>query len=334
MPASNILRATTDPDLLTRLRDVLDSSARADIAVGYFFMSAFEAEADSLARLGKVRILVGRADRPALESVALGLQQSEVLRAQLEADGMVQRRQRDAIAREVVEGIATGVPLLPQTGESQNAVSMLYDLVASGLVEVRTYRRRPLHTKAYLCWYDSHVEPGAAVVGSSNLTLAGFSGNTELNVRVTGDTEMEALRDWFDALWEDSEDISQMLTVELERSWAIAQTLPYHVFLKALYELYHTDVHAPELVPQRTEELANFQLDATPRPGDDRRLRRLLRRRRRRSGQDLRRCGVAQPAAVQLPKRRPAPDPLPCRSQAHVGGVQRTLRPGRRGAIP
>ena len=265
MPTSNILHADTDPDLLTRLREMLDSSARADIAVGYLFMSGFEAVADSLKRLDKVRILVGRADRPVLESVAMGLQQPEALRARLEADGMVQRRQRDASAREAVDGIATGVALLPQTGESQKAVSLLRDLVVSGLVEVRAYRRSPLHAKAYLCWYDNHAEPGAAVVGSSNLTLAGFSGNTELNVRVTGDAEMAALREWFDALWEDSEDISQMLAVELERSWAIAQTPPYHVYLKALYELYHTDVLAPELVPQHTEELANFQLDAVRR---------------------------------------------------------------------
>ena len=265
MPASNILHATTDPDLLTRLKEMLDSSARADIAVGYFFMSGFEAVADSLSHLNKVRILVGRADRPVLESVALGLQQSEALRARLEADGMVQRRQREAIAREAVEGIATGVSLMPQTVESQRAVSVLRDLVASGLVEVRAYRRSPLHAKAYLCWYDNHAEPGAAVVGSSNLTLAGFSGNTELNVRVTGDAEMAALRQWFDALWEDSEDISQMLAVELERSWAIAQTPPYHVYLKALYELYHTEIGGRELVPQRTEELANFQLDAVRR---------------------------------------------------------------------
>ena len=164
-----------------------------------------------------------------------------------------------------MDGIATGVSLLPQTGESQRAVSVLHDLVASGLVEVRAYRRSPLYAKTYLCWYDNHAEPGAAVVGSSNLTLAGFSGNTELNVRVTGDAEMAALREWFDALWEDSEDISQMLSVELGRSWAIAQTPPYHVYLKALYELYHTDVHTPELVPQRTENLANFQLDAVRR---------------------------------------------------------------------
>ena len=44
------------------------------------------------------------------------------------------------------------------------------DLIASRLVEVRAYRLGPLHAKAYLCWYDNHAEPGAAVVSSSNLT--------------------------------------------------------------------------------------------------------------------------------------------------------------------
>ena len=48
MPASNILHSTTDPYLLTRLREMLDSSARADTAVSYFFMSVLEAVADSL----------------------------------------------------------------------------------------------------------------------------------------------------------------------------------------------------------------------------------------------------------------------------------------------
>ena len=42
----NILHATTNPDLLNRLREMLCSSARADIAVGYFSLSGFDAVAD------------------------------------------------------------------------------------------------------------------------------------------------------------------------------------------------------------------------------------------------------------------------------------------------
>ena len=52
---------------------------RADIAVGYFFISGFEPVADDLARLDKVRILVGRTDRQVPEEVALGLQQTQAL---------------------------------------------------------------------------------------------------------------------------------------------------------------------------------------------------------------------------------------------------------------
>ena len=262
----NILHATTDPSLLARLKEMLGSSARADIAVGYFFISGFEAVADDLARLDKVRILVGRTDRHVLEEVALGLQQTQALRARLDADSLVQRRQRDEIAQQAVARIAEGVSVLPQERGAESAVSRLRDMVAVRRVEVRAYLRSPLHAKAYLCWYDNHAEPGAAVVGSSNLTLAGFTGNTELNVRVTGDAEMSALRDWFDALWEDSEDISEALVTELERSWALAKTPPYHVYLKALYELYYTELGGGPLpVPPRDEVLTNFQVDAVSR---------------------------------------------------------------------
>ena len=262
----NILHATTDPTLLERLKGMLGSSARADIAVGYFFISGFEAVADDLARLDRVRILVGRTDRQVLEEVALGLQQSQALRARLDADSLVQRRQRDEIAQQAVARIAEGVSVLPQEKGAESAVSRLRDMVAVRRVEVRAYLKSPLHAKAYLCWYDGHAEPGAAVVGSSNLTLAGFTGNTELNVRVTGDAEMSALRDWFDALWNDSEDISEALVTELERSWALAKTPPYHVYLKALHELYYTELGGGPLpVPPRDEALANFQVDAVSR---------------------------------------------------------------------
>ena len=262
----NILHAATNPTLLARLREMLCSSDRVDIAVGYFFMSGFEQVAGDLAGRQKVRILVGRTDREVLDQVALGLQQTEALRARLESEKLLRRRQRATVTQASVERIAEGVALLPQNSESQQAVSTLRDMVASGQIEVRSYPRGPLHAKAYLCWYANHAEPGAAIVGSSNFTLAGFTGNTELNVRVTGDAEMAALRDWFESLWKDSADVSQALLTQLNRSWALAQTPPYHVYLKALHELYYSQFEGAQLpLPQRVEQLANFQIDAVSR---------------------------------------------------------------------
>ena len=266
MSPSNILHATTDPALLARLKEMFGSSARADIAVGFFFMSGFEAVADDLARLDRVRILVGRTDRQVFEEVAVGLQQVDALGVRKQMDEVVRRSERSAIAQDSVEKIAKGVSTLPQNSETEAAVGKLREMVASGRVRVRTYVESPLHAKAYLCWYGDHAEPGSAVVGSSNFTLAGFTGNTELNVRVTGDAEMFELGHWFDELWDMSEDISDQLITVFDRSWAVAKTPPYHVYLKALYELYREEIgHDLPITPSGAIELANFQLDAVSR---------------------------------------------------------------------
>ena len=263
-----ILHACTDPDFLTRLHQMLASASRADIAVGYFFMSGFGPLAEDLSRLRKCRILIGRTDSPTLEAVAAGLREADAVRVQLEAEQTVRRSQRLAVAKEGASNIARSVAAMPQTDASQDAVEKLQKLVASGLLEMRAYPRRVLHAKAYLCWYDDHAEPGAAIIGSSNFTLAGFTGNTELNVRVTGDDEMAVLKDWFENLWADSVDISSQVEQHLTESWAVKQYTPYAIYLKALYELYGKDLGSDEplpLEPVRQVELANFQLDAVRR---------------------------------------------------------------------
>ena len=260
----DILHAKTNPPMLQRLKEMLGSSLRADIAVGYFFISGFEEVAEDLERLDKIRILVGRTDGRVLEEVAAGLQQAEALQAKLSADGMVQRRHQEQLAQQAVAHVGQGIATLPQNKGSEKAVTKLHNLVKSGKIEVKAYLRSTLHAKAYLCWYDGHAEPGSAVVGSSNFTLAGFSGNTELNVRVTGDAEMAELKRWFDELWQDSKDITESLLAELNRSWPLAKTPPYHVYLKALYELYGEEVSGggPAPIPPRDIALANYQMDA------------------------------------------------------------------------
>jgi superfamily II DNA/RNA helicase len=253
--------------MLERLKEMLTSSYKADVAVGYFYVSGFGAVADELSKLEKVRILIGRTDRQTLEQVARGLQQADALRARLDGESLVKRSQQAGLAAEAVRTIAEGVSRLPQTDESQCGVQRLCDLVGGGQLEIKSYPKAMMHAKAYLCWYKGHAEKGAAIVGSSNFTLSGFEGNTELNVRVTGDAEMDALRQWFEELWADSVDVGTDVLLELKRSWALDRTPPYHVYLKALYELYRDELDAPELRPKSRQapELANFQLDAVRR---------------------------------------------------------------------
>src|SRR5690348_4598529 len=98
----NILHAHTDPTLLERLKGMLASSRSADIAVGYLFVSGFNAVADELSRLDKVRVLVGRTDRATLDEVASGLQQVEALQARLDGHELVRRGERAALGAQAV----------------------------------------------------------------------------------------------------------------------------------------------------------------------------------------------------------------------------------------
>ena len=68
-----------DPSMLDRLKSLLASSDHADIAVGYLFISGFNAVSEELGKLDRVRLLVGRTDRATLDEVASGLQQTEAL---------------------------------------------------------------------------------------------------------------------------------------------------------------------------------------------------------------------------------------------------------------
>ena len=143
----NILHAHTDPSMLARLREMLRSAARADIAVGYFFVSGFAQAADELARLRKTRVLVGQADRPTLEAVAAGMRQADPLRSQLEIDDLTSPGKCAASVADAAANISHGIAAMDQTKVSADAVECLRDLVASGRLEMRSYPRGFMRAK-------------------------------------------------------------------------------------------------------------------------------------------------------------------------------------------
>ena len=154
---------------------------------------------------------------------------------------------------------------MPQTDESEQLIRTLVDMIGSKKLKVRVYTKGRLHAKAYIFNYkqNGRYETGISIVGSSNLTLAGLSSNTELNVVVHGDTNQEQLRNWFDELWEESEDFDKSLMEEMQTSWALAPVRPYDIYMKTLYELVKERLEREEdrISPTADlmEQLADFQ---------------------------------------------------------------------------
>ncbi|MQA88070.1 MAG: helicase [Streptosporangiales bacterium] len=237
------------------------------IATAFFNPGGFRLLVDELEKAGQVRLLLGAEpqtdERVAVRPLAFGrgrnADRAQVRRA---LDGHLQSlvedrdlvgftREADADARRLVAWLRG-----TNAGESAQAP-----------VEVRRYTGGFLHGKAFLV---ASALPHA-MSGSSNFTYAGLAKNRELNLGQYDPTTVTAVREWFEELWEESEPYD--LAALYEERWA--PHMPWHVFLRMLYELYGAEVE--EEAAARTLShigLTGFQSDGVWR------AKRILARRR------------------------------------------------------
>ena len=260
-----ILHAHSDPQFATHLRSVLaDANGQphsVDIAVGYFYLSGFAQAADLLAsRPGKIRLLIGRTDRPTLAEIAAGYSPEEVVAGyHAEQD----RRQETDAVQATVANIGRNAAIQPQDDAGEAGIKSLAALVAAGKIEVRAYLKDRMHAKAYIGYTGIPSAPGTAIIGSANFSAAGFAGNTELSYPVTHAGDVAEIRGWFERLWQEGEPVSDRVVEQLRASWPLATPDPYLMYLKILYELYGDalgeDAGPPAAAPV---ELTDFQQDA------------------------------------------------------------------------
>jgi hypothetical protein len=236
-------------ELAPEINNLLADSIRANFAVGYFFLSGFEAIASRIPPLDQLRLLIGNVtNRQTVEQLVEGYHHLETTRRAVRRQWM-SSAQAPVIRAETADSIQTSLELMDQTNEAQRLILSLADLIAQGKIRVRVYTRGRLHAKAYIFDFDPnriHAQTGAAIVGSSNLSLGGVTHNTELNVRVFGDGNHAEITRWFNELWDEAEEFNEDLMRELRRSWATSQVItpagarpvsPYDIYLKTLYTL-------------------------------------------------------------------------------------------------
>ena len=170
------------------LADANGQPHSVDIAVGYFYLSGFAQVADLLAiRPGKVRILIGRTDRPTLAEIAAGYSPEEADSTAGYHAGQNRRQEADA-AQATLANIGRNAAAQLQDDASEAGIKSLARLSAGGKIAVRAYLKDRMHAKAYIGYTGRAATPGTAIIGSTNFSAAGFAGNTELNYPVTHPT--------------------------------------------------------------------------------------------------------------------------------------------------
>ncbi len=267
--------------LLDQIRSILPGSNSARFAVGYFFLSGLESISDVLENISEIRLLIGNiTNRQTIEQIAEGYRRLEQAIDVAESESYPKRsdlRQRLNLTQDI---IGESISAMDQTDQGEKLISILVDLITEKRLKVRVYNKGRLHSKAYIFdygqIYDSLGKPiprqekGIAIVGSSNFTLSGLTHNSELNVLIHGNDNHDELTDWFNNLWEDSQEFDQYLIDELEQSWPLSKVTPYEIYLKTLYELVKDridDETALEFLWQTeiTATLTDFQKNAVRR---------------------------------------------------------------------
>ena len=154
------------------------------IAVGYFHVSGFNLIKKYLNNVQKISLIIGNETDSATVN-------------------QLNKGHREIISDKIADDI-DGI----SNEEDISTLHELYEYIQSGIIDVRVYVKTKFHAKAYIFKNDGPY-PNTVVIGSSNLSMRGLGNNddsnTELNVRTESSPAIEAVEEWFNEIWEESE---------------------------------------------------------------------------------------------------------------------------------
>jgi ERCC4-related helicase len=239
--------------LKSALEEQFPKFDRISIATGYWDLPGFQLIEQYLSNYKSIRLLIGQEPLP---------------------PAFAKRADLENIDETFPEAhIRAGLESLEQSKDLRDSAKTIKKWIEDGLLEVKVLRGTFLHAKAYIFGdYDSHEAVG--IIGSSNFTSAGLTKNLELNylddnfhsIVFKPNTELQphSHLSWFDALWNDlrAEDWNGKFTTLIDASPVGDLTFSqYHMYIKALYEIYGDELVSEVNTNQEIEEvLYDFQL--------------------------------------------------------------------------
>ena len=170
--------------LTDEVNDLLGDTTFSKMAVGYFYLSGFDAIKQRLNKVKSLKLLIGNSTNQATaDELIAGFARLDMVNQSAEQLEFLNRDQIKAILEESMVAMRAQLEQMPQTDNDEQGVKSLAQLIAEKRVEVRVFTRGFMHSKAYLfeyepgtSWHDRYK--GAAIVGSSNLSHGGLVANT------------------------------------------------------------------------------------------------------------------------------------------------------------
>ena len=226
--------------LKDELLKILPVTKNADIAVGYFFISGLAAIISPLKDVNKIRLLISNTtDKTTAEALIEGFHSIKKVQTHVDEQNFLNGERKIAVLSDTKENIKQSLEYMNQTTADKTVVEILIEMMKTKQLEVRVYPKEKLHAKAYIFQSkDIGFASGMGIVGSSNLSLAGISQNSELNLKTYNPPDVNQLLEWFEGLWKDGLEFTEDFDLILGKSWAGKTYSPYELFLKAAYLEY------------------------------------------------------------------------------------------------
>lgn len=239
--------------LRNALNEQIPNFDSISIATGYWDLPGFQLLEEALSNYKSIRLLIGQEPLPPAFAKSADLENIDETFPESQ--------------------IRAGLAGLDQSQELRNSAKTIKKWIADGLLEVKVLKGTFLHAKAYIFGdYDSDQAVG--VIGSSNFTAAGLTKNLELNYlddnthtiifKPNSENQPHSHLSWFDELWNDTraQDWNGKFTTLIDSSPVGDMVFSqYHMYIKALYEIYGDELVSEVNTNQEIEDvLYDFQL--------------------------------------------------------------------------
>ena len=221
--------------LRDRFRTLCQDASCFDCLVGYFYSSGFHAIYPALKNTDKVRILIGiRTNQQTIDSMNFASRQDQQELNLSHAE--TKQELGDLVESEMAES--------EDSSNVEDGVRTFIDWINKGKLEIKAYPSQKIHAKLYIITFtEGDRDVGRVITGSSNFTQSGLVENLEFNVELQRPEDHQFALEKFNELWEDAVDVGKeyIQTVEV-RTWLTQDVLPYHLYLKFLYEYFKDEL--------------------------------------------------------------------------------------------
>jgi len=219
--------------------------------VGYFRSSGFYQLYDSIEPVEKTRIIVGLGvDNESYRAVntyqvqsVLDFESHKHTKTQFQSNLIEEIEYSEETDEKLELGLNKFIEFLqtdcpdPETDRKQGGNGKK--------LEIRAFPSRNIHAKVYIGRFaPDDRDYGFVVTGSSNFSYSGLVANREFNVELRQRRDVEFALDQFEALWQQSVDISEdFVDAVQKRTWLNDSITPYELYLKLVYEYMQEDIN-------------------------------------------------------------------------------------------